>query len=174
VSAYVGDDSMLEPILIDENAESSYEYGLEGNECPDEPESSPDGSFHIMSNGLFLAIENPLEKDSNLIVTENLDETSWIWEPRTGTDVDVWGYIHNEHGYLTTDCKKKGDCTIRVKESISGADSLWRKWRNKIISKTVRSRSEKPAILTLNSDGVVIATGPSANENQDWTLVHDE
>merc|ERR1712029_167559 len=46
LSAYVGDDSMLKPIAIDLNAKSSYEYGLEGNECPDEPESSPDGSFH--------------------------------------------------------------------------------------------------------------------------------
>ena len=45
--------------------------------------------------GSFLSVEDPSDEDSRLVVRDNLDGNHfpWVWEPRVGKDVNVWGYI---------------------------------------------------------------------------------
>ena len=46
---------------------------------------------------------------------------------------------------------------------------LWRKWKNKIISK--RFLNKQVVVLTLNSNENVVAMQPNDDENQDWSLI---
>ena len=46
---------------------------------------------------------------------------------------------------------------------------LWRKWKNKIISK--RFVNKQVVVLTLNSNENVVAMQPNDDENQDWSLI---
>ena len=46
----------------------------------------------------------------------------------------------------------------------------WRKWNNKIISK-VGTRKYIVYVLTLNSQGNIVAMTPNDEENQDWSLI---
>ena len=46
---------------------------------------------------------------------------------------------------------------------------LWRKWKNKIISKQLVNK--QVVVLTLNSNENVVAMQPNDDENQDWSLI---
>ena len=45
-------------------------------------------------NGSFLSVEDPSDEDSRLVVSDlDVNQSPWIWEPRVGKDVNVWGHI---------------------------------------------------------------------------------
>jgi len=74
----------------------------------------------------------------------------------------------------------EGICTLRMDQkqvkpskgvpNISELEGqLWRKWKNKIISK--RFVNKQVVVLTLNSNKNVVAMQPNDDENQDWSLI---
>ena len=85
------------------------------------------GQFDIRNDktGEFLiSVEKPSDDtslfDGNVIVTDASLKESWVWEPKVpkaGSDLDVWGFIRGEHGYLTAICEKKPNlCQVRLKK----------------------------------------------------------
>ena len=74
----------------------------------------------------------------------------------------------------------EGTCTLRLDQkqvkpsngvpNIAELEGqLWRKWKNKIISK--RFLNKQVVVLTLNSNENVVAMQPNDDENQDWSLI---
>ena len=113
------------------------------------------------------------------VVATSNSNIGWNWIPKDGTS-DVWGFIHHsEAGYLTIDaCIRAEDgitpdeCTLKLSDfqfKTGGKflqDQLWRKWKNKIISKKIFHK--RVVVLTLNSKENVVAMNPNDDENQDW------
>ena len=115
------------------------------------------------------------------VVATSNSNIGWNWNPKDGTS-DVWGFIHHsEAGYLTIDeCIKAEDgissdeCTLKLSDQPKTdikflQDQLWRKWKNKIISK--RFLNKQVVVLTLDSNENVVAMQPNDDENQDWSLI---
>ena len=63
-----------------------------------------------------------------------------------------------------------GTCTLRMDPNQAELEGqLWRKWKNKIISK--RFLNKQVVVLTLDSNENVVAMQPNDDENQDWSLI---
>ena len=63
-----------------------------------------------------------------------------------------------------------GTCTLRMDPKQAESEGqLWRKWKNKIISKQLVNK--QVVVLTLNSNENVVAMQPNDDENQDWSLI---
>lgn len=79
-----------------------------------------------MTGEFLISVEKPSDDndksnfDGNVIVTDASLEESWVWEPKVpkaGSDLDVWGFIRGEHGYLTATCVKKTNlCQVGLKK----------------------------------------------------------
>ena len=115
------------------------------------------------------------------VVATSNSNIGWNWIPKDGTS-GVWGFIHHpDAGYLTinacsqaTDGLTLDECTLKLSNfqfsTISQlANQLWRKWKNKIISKQLFNK--QPVVLTLNSNDNIVAMYPNDDENQDWSLI---
>ena len=102
--------------------------------------------------------------------TTSNSNIGWNWIPKDGTS-GVWGYIHHsDAGYLTIDKCEQGTCSLTMDSEQDKPDSkLWRKWKNKIISKKIIDK--QVVVLTLNSNENVVAMYPNDDENQDWSLI---
>ena len=87
------------------------------------------GQFDIrndMTGEFLISVEKPSDDndksnfDGNVIVTDASSEESWVWEPKVpkaGSDLDVWGFIRGEHGYLTATCgKRDNSCKVGLKK----------------------------------------------------------
>ena len=116
-----------------------------------------------------------------VLATSN-SNIGWNWIPKDGTS-GVWGFIyHSDAGYLTinacsqaTDGLTLDECTLKLYNfqlsiiAHFGEGQLWRKWKNKIISKQLFKK--QPVVLTLNSKDNIVAMYPNDDENQDWSLI---
>ena len=104
------------------------------------------------------------------VVATSNSNIGWTWIPKDGTS-GVWGYIHHsEAGYLTMNQCNNGTCTLRMDPNqVEFEGQLWRKWKNKIISK--RFLNKQVVVLTLDSNENVVAMQPNDDENQDWSLI---
>ena len=117
------------------------------------------------------------------VATSN-SNIGWNWIPKEVKDgtSGVWGFIyHSDAGYLTinacsqaTDGLTFDECTLKLSNfqfsNIAQLErQLWRKWKNKIISKQLFNK--QPVVLTLNSKDNIVAMYPNDDENQDWSHI---